>query len=877
MTQFSVRRFSTFVSTRPTLCAALAVLLTLASVVGIWARLTIEMDMSELLPADSEAARNHQAALSDFGHNFDFMLVVLEAPPGNEEMLKRAGDMLADYLEDPRFIREVTKGITPESLELDTRQGKARVISLLSQADWEVIESMLTEDHIRRQVVDLRSKLNAVPSLNEAQRERLLQDPLNILRVLAERVKIKSGPLKLRANLRDQYFMSADGEMLLLLAWPSEAATDLRFAQNLKNFLEETRAGFYIRNPEFGSPNDPAARQVQINFFGPHWEAIADTELVKGDFYRTSIASFLAVICLFFFAFRRPEALIFVAVPLILGVVWTLGLTSLLIGRLTQVTFVFSAILIGLGIDFSVHLYNRYLEEVRLGRENLLAVQAAVVETGPGIIAGALTTAIAFFGMMTTSFVGFRELGLVAGLGVLSCLSAVLLVLPAILVWFGGGPVGEFARRPMSTFGLRKFHFTVMHYPRATLMVGLVVCGVLGYQGRSIVFEDDFRSLKQPSEEYVQLRERIMKHFQVPSNQLVVIVEGESRQAALEANDQLFRNIYAAELSGYRLMAVDSLSHYVPSAATQRVQLERMGRLNIEEVRTRILRVAAEQNIAPWVFDDFISLLRSYHEAAVLARREDRAPIDLDRLDSSLPDAETRKLNRIAKAYIYQPSETQCRIVTKIYPPADSEHKWLSEVPVPFKAALGNGIDKPPVITGSVVIQEELRRLIIDDLARTVLVVLVAVFVYLLIYFESLRKALFAVFPVVMALMAMLGAIVVLGLELHYINIISLPMVVGIGVDSGIHLLQRYYESDKKDMMTTITRTGRAVIITGLTTMIGFGSLSLAHFRGIRELGFFSILGVAFTLFTALLLLPAVLRLTEKTGFQPQGATEDIG
>ncbi|MDK2972054.1 MAG: uncharacterized protein PWP23_1809 [Candidatus Sumerlaeota bacterium] len=877
MTQFSVRRFSTFVSVHPVLCLAVAAVMTLVSIWAIQTRLAIEMDVSELLPEDSEAAKNHRAALNDFGHNFDFMLVVVEAPPGHEDELKKTADMLADYLDDPRFIRDITKGITPESLDLGTPAGKSRVISLLTRADWEVIEQCLSEENIQRQLSDLRSKLNAVPSLNEQQRERLLQDPLNIYRVLAERVKIKSGPLKLRSNLRDQYFMSQDGEMLLLLAWPVEPATDLRFAQNLKTFLEETKRGFFLRNPEFGEPDDPDTQTVAISFFGAHWETIADTELVKEDFFRTSIASFIAVISLFFFAFRRPEALLFVAIPLVIGVVWTLGLTSLFVGRLTQVTIVFSAILIGLGIDFSVHLYNRYLEEVRLGRENREALRQAVVETGPGIIAGALTTAIAFFGMMMTSFVGFRELGLVAGLGVLCCLGAVLMVLPPMLVFFGRGPVGEFTRRPMSAFGLRRFHFTISHYPRATLLTGLVVCGYLGSQGCNVVFEDDFRTLKQPSEDYVALRDRIVDHFQVPSNQIVVIVEAQSRQEALEANDLLFRNIYAAELSGYDLVAVDSLRYYVPSAESQKSQLDRMARLNVRDIRSQLVRIGGEYNIAPWVFDEFIGTLQTYQDAAVQALASDGVPIDLDRHDPNVPDADTRKLNRIAKSYIYQPSETECRIVTKIYPPTDSDINWQSEIPPAFLDSIGSGMEPPPIVTGSVVIQEELRRIIIRDLAKTVLLVLLAVFVYLIIYFENLWRAMLAVFPVVMALMAMLGVVYLLGMELHYLNIISLPMIIGIGVDSGIHLLQRYYEDDKRDMMLTITRTGRAVIITALTTMFGFGSLALANFRGIRELGLFSIIGVSFTLFASLLLLPALLRLTEKKGFVPAGATEDIG
>lgn len=870
MTQFSVRRFARLVSNNPGWCLIIATVLTALSA---WSasRLSIEMDLSALLPEDSDVDQITQEAIQDFG-SFEFMLVVVESrEPGRERMLRDAADKLAEYLSDPSVTREVTKGLTPHTLNIETAEGKARAVALLTPADWESLQNRLTNpEEIREQLASLRSKLNA-PFVKKSSQERLIQDPLNVYKVLSERVKIKSGPLKL--NLRDNYFMSRDGQMVLLLMWPIEPATDLKFAQDFQTFLEETRRGAYIRNPEWGSPENPEDRLLDIYFYGPHYETISDTQVVKRDFYRTSVASFVAVICLFFFAFRRPEALFFVAVPLIISVVWTLGLTSILIGRLTQVTMAFSAILIGLGIDFSVHLYNRYLEEIRMGREGSDALRAAIVETGPGIIAGALTTAIAFVGLMTTSFVGFRELGLVAGLGILSSLAAVLLVLPPLLSLFGRGSMGAFTQRPMSTFGLKRFHYAVTTYPRLTLMAGFLVCGYLGYQARDVPFEDDFRYLKQPSDEYVELQERITSHFEVPANQLVAVVSGRTLQEALAENDQLYRNIYAAELSGYEMIAVDSLRFFVPSFKTQEIPLRLMSELDIESIRNNIAEEAKAYNLEPWIFDQFMTQLEEFQQASQQALQRDRMPIDLRAGDEA-----NRKLDSISKSYIYHPTDSEYRVVTKMYPPPDSEHNWVSSVPDPFLNFLGTDLNQRPEVTGSVIVQEELRRVIVKDLARTVLLVLAAVLLYLMIYFESVWRAILSVIPVILAIMSMLGAIHLFDMKLHYLNIIALPMIVGIGVDSGIHLLQRYYEQDKRDLLLTVTRTGRAVVITTMTTMFGFGSLALANFRGIRELGIFSIIGVVFTLMASLLILPAALRLIDpQPGQERHGAGEDIG
>jgi predicted RND superfamily exporter protein len=110
----------------------------------------------------------------------------------------------------------------------------------------------------------------------------------------------------------------------------------------------------------------------------------------------------------------------------------------------------------------------------------------------------------------------------------------------------------------------------------------------------------------------------------------------------------------------------------------------------------------------------------------------------------------------------------------------------------------------------------------------------------------------------------------ILGIQLNFVNIVIIPMIIGIGVDNGIHMLQRYYmparagEGQEKDINMVIRSTGRAIIITSLTTILGFGSLALASYRGIREMGLLAIFGVGYSLLTALFFLSPLLMLWEK-------------
>jgi len=864
MFRFSIRHLAAFVTRHPNWCLGFAAIITIASVFSIQ-RLTVEMDISQLLPEESEIARITRMAREDIG-SFDFMLVVLEArEAGQEAALKQAASEIAFALNDRRFIRRVVYRVSGETLEVGTPEGDARAVALLTDEDRIQLETRLSQEGIERAMLRLQAGLVA---LSPDERDYLLDDPLNISSVLMDRLRLMSGPLKV--NIRDNYFISEDGQMLLVLVRPVRPASDLEFARIFQSFLEGTRRGIYIREPRWDPNSDVEGPKIDINYFGAHYETIADQRLIRGDIFRTSIASLIAVLALFFFAFRRPEALLFVGIPLAIGMIWTLGLMGLFIGRITQVTMVFSAILIGQGIDFSVHVYNRYMEEVRLGRENTIAVRTALAETGPATIAGALTTAIGFFGMMTTQFQGFRELGMVVGMGVLCCMFSMIMVLPAILVYFGSGPVGVFTQRPMSGLGLRRFYFLATAYPRATVLAALLICAFLGNHARYVQFDDDFDSLKQPSDDYVALRERITQHFSVPGNQLLAIVTGNTEQAALEENDRLFRNILFAERV-FPIVAKDSLRYYLPSERTQRRQLEWLAGLDLAATRERTNQAAMARGLAPDIFDRFFTRFGEFQSAARSALARDRMPVVLSDLDLE----RNRALRDLTQRYMFKTENNRWRIVTLIYPPPTPI--WQGAIPETFRAQMEAGMFGPVDITGVPIIQEELRRTLVQDLARTVLIIAVLIMVYLVLHFENTWRAFLAILPVLLAILCMLGTVHLFDMKLHYLNIICLPMVIGIGVDSAVHLLHRYYEQDRRDLRLAVTRTGRAIMITSMTTLFAFGSLALANFRGIRELGLFSIIGVSYALLASIVLLPALIRLTEGRTRYEGGPGDDVG
>ena len=149
-----------------------------------------------------------------------------------------------------------------------------------------------------------------------------------------------------------------------------------------------------------------------------------------------------------------------------------------------------------------------------------------------------------------------------------------------------------------------------------------------------------------------------------------------------------------------------------------------------------------------------------------------------------------------------------------------------------------------------------------SELLTTVSWVIALVFGILLIFFRSIAKVLLALLPTVLGLLTTMGVMGLLGIKLNLINFIIVPILVGIGLDDGIHILGRYGEHG--NIQQTLVSSGRSILMTSLTTCIGFGSLALADYHILAGMGILTLVGVSACFFYSVITLPAILTL--KTG-----------
>jgi len=830
-------------------------------------------DLTEFLPPEREYARVYNDAKASFG-SFHYMIVAFQADlRGKEEALKETARRFALAIEGRSDLiaaseRRFDTGASDYQDQFPFSDKNS--VNLMTEEDWERIDERLRPEAVDAALQRIVTTLQATEP--NRSRDRLLQDPFDVDSVILRRLLRSRGPIDI-VSLRDGYIMSEDGQTLLMILRPQRSATDHRFARDLMDFLRHAGEGVFLRNPYLRTEG-----RVRIGFIGPHVETDYVARLIQRDLQAAFVVSFVGVLLLFMLTFRRPAALLFVGLPLLIGVVWALGVTALTVGRLTTITFSIATVLVGLGVDFAVHIYNRFAEEHRRGAGTRVALERAIVQTGEGILTGAVTSAVAFYGLMLTTFPGFRELGIVAGTGILCCLAAVYLALPALIlanarIW------GRLHRVPRpATFGLSGLATSVIGYPRATLVIGVAVTAYLAFFAQGVEFSGDWSPRGELPEEYRVLERRVERDFRegdrrfdLPGPPIIAIVSGDTLQEALEANDRLYDNLEAAYERFPTLLSCDSLRKALPARRSQEESRKRISARLARELgglEKRVQAAGASLGLSPLVFEPFIARL------ANLRNVSETAPY----LDVRAGDADP---TLVRQAWDYAVRENlngdggqegeRYRVITRIFPRARlleaEEPVWTPAPPPAFFRTLSDGVDKVAFTGDAMLMAEATRADLRRDMARAVLFVAVAVYLLLCLHFRNARLAALAMMPVVCSLLWTLGVMKLAGLRLDFLNAIVLPMIIGLGIDDGIHILQRYREDrttrgdggKEDDVEAAVRHSGRAVVITSLTTMIGFGALSLAHFRGLREMGILVILGVGFSLVATLTLMPTLL------------------
>ncbi|MEI8290940.1 MAG: MMPL family transporter, partial [Verrucomicrobiota bacterium] len=602
------------------------------------------------------------------------------------------------------------------------------------------------------------------------------------------------------------------------------------------------------------------------------------------DTMLASLVSLVLCALIFIYGYNETGRPVKATICLVVGLGYTMAFTTLVIGHLNILTITFVPMLIGLAIDFGVHLITRYEEELHHGKSEQDALTKAMVFTGQGIITGALTTAGAFAAMALTNFKGIQEMGIICGGGLMVCLIPMMTMLPVMLLRGRQNVLDHQMKQSNARTRIENFW---LQRPVIVMAITASLCAAAVVGGRKVYFDYNLIKMQSPRlssvvfehkllgsaeksllysavladslTNAVELQKKIEKLPTVaetqppfykdflnpnPAEKLRLIGEIKDEIAELkftppdprpvDVND-LSRTLYS--LAGYIGLAREEVGTSEPALSKEFVALQSA----IQNLRKDMLHGdAAEQAEHAAKLAIFQrALLDDLRDTFQLLQGQDnRTALKI----ADLPPA-------LANRFI----GVNGKLLIQVYPKEDVWQRAPQEKFVHDLRAVDSNV------TGTPVQLLEYETLLKDSYVQAAWYSLAAIALMVLFHFRSVSAVILSLIPVGLGTLWLGGLMGSAGVPLNLANIMTLPLVIGIGVTNGIHILNRYAEEGTPGILSR--STGKAVLVSGLTAIAGFGSLVLAEHRGIRSLGFIMAIGIATCMIAGLTFLPALLNL----------------
>ncbi|MCZ6650639.1 MAG: MMPL family transporter [Acidobacteria bacterium] len=690
------------------------------------------------------------------------------------------------------------------------------------------------------------------------------------------------------------YMASRDGRLLFIMVTPANEDEGLPVLRALMTDLRARARAVAAEHPGF-----------QVAFTGEPALTVEEMDTVRRDTWRTSTFAALGVTALTLLVFRWKRNAILVMAALALAVCWSFGAVLLELGYLNMITSAFISTLVGVGVAYGIHPVSEYELEKAHCRDPVAAVRMAYHRTGTGITVSAVTTSVAFFSILLMRFRGFAELGLVAGVGVLFCLLATLVTLPAFLILHGRRRHRLEAAMPrrdertvtmVGRWWVERGAGRVTRFPRTVTLVALALTAVAGWAARDIGFNINMLDLLPADAESLRYQRRMLLQsdlspfFNVVTardmEELRRLQEAAAAEPAIGRFDSLLPLLPADTagaatgpaalrtfLSELRLPPeLEPLSAAEMAASLSRLE-EALGKaaddaftaglmtlaVPLEEARTaaeetRDLAAAAPADqVAAW--NTAQNSLLSWSRTA-LARLQEAATQPAPTRDD-LPAAIRQRYltaDGTLLAYLHP--------MTSIF-----DADYLDEYVLASKRV-------DPEATGFPVVYRRMSNRIASGFNRAVMGGAILVMLVLLLDSRSLRDTFLTGLPLAMGIIWMLGGMRLLGLSYNFANLVAVPLIIGVGIDNGVHIMHRWHLEGQLGMDVVLRRTVRAILISSLTTMVGFGSLALASHRGMASLGLLLILGVGACLLTSTLVLPNLILALGMTGAEQRSSLD---
>lgn len=604
-----------------------------------------------------------------------------------------------------------------------------------------------------------------------------------------------------------------------------------------------------------------------------------ELQSVKKGGIAAAVMSLLMAVLALWFAFRSTRLVAATFILLIVGLILTASFAALTVGQLNMITVAFGVLYIGLGVDFAIHFGLRFRELHDQKTAIADALRGAASDIGPSLLLCAVTTAVGFFSFIPTDYLGVSELGIISGSGMFISLLLTLTLLPALL------SIRPFRIRLQKKRSLPSgapallIHLPLQHpagVRRLALAVALAAVCALPW----VHFDYDPLALRDPDSESVKTFKDLMQQSETPPKSITILAPDHAAASDMvrqlknlpSVSKVLFIDSFVPDAQAEKLAAIEDLEIILgpelepgkgkpaPTTGEQLQEIDAFGE-NLQKTLQSPQQPAWRDQAAELEIN--LQLLKKHlSELSETDRAQRLANLEKGLLETFPESIQTLKTSLRAEPFTVDdlPGEIIQRWIGRnaiyrieVFPVQDLEsgdelRRFVDEVRSIAADATG-----PPVVA------LESGKAVIAAFQQAFLGALLVISILLIGVLRRLRDALLVVIPLLWAGLLTAAMTVLLDIPFNFANIIALPLLLGIGVDNGIHVIHRIRSNGQSYAQLLQSSTARGIYYSAITTIVSFLSLGFSAHPGTASMGIILTMGVLLTLIGTLIILPAML------------------
>ena len=803
-------------------------LLTVAAIYTVF-HMEIRTDLIDVLPGDNPAVSQFRDFVQKY-NVLESVTVIISTKSNAVEEYVDLIETLSSKMKQSRLIEQVDYTAFGKDNEFFLHNFPLFLGSIGMKQLYERLSPVGIERRIRLNYQTLVSPVGSA-----ADYELIERDPLGLRDIIAASLKSShpDNPLDLSLG----YYLTKDHSTALIFVKPAGRSKDMAFVKKLRPELETL-----VRSALADSGN-PQGVSVQLT--GGHIFSDDVRKVIRHDIVSSTLLSVVLITLIIWLAYRvRPIVLGIVACTTLASLSMTLAVAYFIFGSLNIVTSVVVGLLIGMYVDYCILTLKRFGDEMLLKKDRQTALALTMTRAGAAMVMSAITTSLSFFSIIVTGFNGLYELGIVSGIGVLICLVVTLFLMNSLLVWASDKGADSILSLSKPSSGIEWLAPFIGKYPRRVAIAAILFAMVLGFGMKGLEFDNNPEHIGIRNSESVAAMKTLNQKLMNSGEPLEVLIMAKDTDGLTAAYDRLEQLLVQWKIEGL-ISRADSLSAFLPPPGAQKNAIRAMEghAVDANSIQSLVIQEMDKNGMA---YDR--DRLKAYL-SSIAGALQRSSVIGLDGL-SGIADS------RIKRFF----NKQDMSMVAYLHSGTGS---WTGgTIDTLQKQVAGEG--KGWTLLGTPILYSEIKSSIIRGSALAAVITLGLNVLFVVLFLRKGIYTVLAMLPVCLGFLLTLSIMGWLGAPLNFINVGTLALIFGFGVDYGLYIMQSYLREETRDVNNALRLSGKNVMMCAATTIAGCGSLITADFAGIASIGLVLTIGAVCCSAITLILLPSLLWLQER-------------